>query len=414
MTTEENATAAADVKDAAAPEKDEAKIVEAVVERLRFFFSDANIRQDTFLRKMLVSDEHTVPIDVLLRFNTIKQHTEDPELVKKAVKDESLKDRILLTEDTASIKRVDPFTMDRMDDNIALTLVVDNLPTKTQEDGKVFYDVKTEEIRELFAQYGEVALVKLRFGPRTSGGEADDGDDLQSPSKNNSRKMSGPRMPRGSALVEFEAEKDCQAAADETLTKKEGEDVTPKRKLTIGEKDLSVGTLKDFIASVKKRKSNEEGADKKKEEGKKEEDSKPAKLFTMEWKPGCVLKLNGLKDSCDREALLDAIGQGLEKTLGEVKAMQIYVDFSRGQSHGAIRFHEPDESVKKLLDKLQSGEIKVAEEKVESVIILEGDEEKKYWDDFIEFKNKQLKHRQEERANRKQNNRRHGKRQRRN
>ena len=53
--------------------EDDAKVLEGIKERLIFFFSDANIRQDAFMRKLLMdTDEKAVAVDVLLRFNTIK------------------------------------------------------------------------------------------------------------------------------------------------------------------------------------------------------------------------------------------------------------------------------------------------------------------------------------------------------
>ena len=67
---------------------DDSKAVEGIKERLEFFFSDANIRQDAFIRKLLVSsDEKSVGIDALLRFNTIKKHSDKPEVLVKAAKE---------------------------------------------------------------------------------------------------------------------------------------------------------------------------------------------------------------------------------------------------------------------------------------------------------------------------------------
>ena len=52
-----------------------------------------------------------------------------------------------------------------------------------------------------------------------------------------------------------------------------------------------------------------------------------------------------------------------------------------------------------MVDKLKSEDepLEIAGAKLEDAILLEGDAEKKYWDDFIEFKKKQMRHRAEER-----------------
>ena len=78
---------------------------------------------------------------------------------------------------------------------------------------------------------------------------------------------------------------------------------------------------------------------------------------------------------------------------------KIYMDFSRGQKDGAIRFSEPAEEIAKLCQQLNGGDLEVAGSKVESAAILEGEEETKYWTNFIDFKNKQLKERAGKRNN---------------
>jgi hypothetical protein len=120
--------------------------------------------------------------------------------------------------------------------------------------------------------------------------------------------------------------------------------------------------------------------------------------FKLDWKPGSVIQLTGLSESCDREAILAAVADGLGITVEAVKDQNIYADFSRGQTNGAIRFNTPSEATSELASKLAKGEVKIAGGAVESAKIIEGEEEIKYWNEFVKFKNKQLKHRAEERA----------------
>ena len=57
-----------------------------IVERLEFFFSDANLRMDKFLRGVIM-DSYTggfVEIETLLKFNTIKKLSTDPAVIAAA------------------------------------------------------------------------------------------------------------------------------------------------------------------------------------------------------------------------------------------------------------------------------------------------------------------------------------------
>ena len=361
------------------PAMSEEETLAGVTERLKFFFSDANVRQDNFIRHLLMSPDKCVPIDQLLKFNTIKQYTLDSGVVKKAA--EQLSDLLTVKDD--AIGRVNEFTKDLMSKNIPVTLVVGNLPTEEKE-GRVKYVVTNDDLKNMFEGYGHVVLTKLRFGFAQS-----PDDDVMgfSPGK---RRPKGSRVPIGSALVEFETTEAYEKAVEDTLTTKENAEVEPKRKLKLGENDLTVLSLKDYIESRKKRKPE------RKDDEKEEEEDVPPPTFTVEWKPGCVIKLDGLSRACDREKMLEAVAEGLGKDVDGVKEMKIYVDFSRGQTDGCIRFLEP-EQVHDVLKKLKSGELQVAGEKVESAILLEGDEEKQYWQDFMDFKTKQLRQREEER-----------------
>jgi La domain len=103
-------------------------VVEGVMERLRFFFSDANVRQDVFLRKLLMNKEdgRSVPVKTLLRFNTVKKHTEDPAVVIRAATE--LGDVLVVDKEKAALQLVIPFTVDMMNGNIPKSLYVKNLP----------------------------------------------------------------------------------------------------------------------------------------------------------------------------------------------------------------------------------------------------------------------------------------------
>jgi hypothetical protein len=369
-------------------EQEDLKAVEGVKERLKFFFSDANIRQDAFVRKLLMnSDEKSVAVDVLLRFNTIKKHTEKPATLIQAAKE--LTESLVVDEEKMTISRTSPFTKEMMDGNISKSLYVTNLPVSESKQ----YDVKVEELRSLFNKFGDVALVKLKFSSYPDGGD----NNYYGPSAGQKRK----KFPIGAAMIEFHNQEDLEKAAKATLTTKGGEKVEPKDKITLAESETrksatepGIMLLSEYVTMRKEKKGKRE--DKKRPQP---DEEKEISKFTFEWKPSCVIKVRGLPEGCDREAMLTAIGKGLDISPDDVKARKIYVDYSRGQKDGAIRFPEPSDSVAEVAKILKAGELMVLDTKVEDAAILEGDEEKKYWEDFIEFKNKQMIQRAEEKKN---------------
>lgn len=409
MTTEE---AKVEVPAAEAAPIATTEVVDDVAERLRFFFSDANVRQDFFIRKLLLNDQgeysHQVLVESLLRFNTIKQHTTDEAVVIQAAK--KLSDKLVVSDDEKAIGRVKPFTLELMDDNIPLTLYVNNLPMVEDGDKKK-YTVGADDIRKLFEQYGRVVLLKLRF-KRAEHSDHDD-DDLE-PQTNGGNRRPAPkrRHPLGAALVEFEDAETFEKAAADVLTSKAEEIVEPKRKLMLGENQLEVCMLKDYIDARKKLKvpkadgeTKEAGAGNAKSEaksGKKREleEKLEGVEFKMDWKPGCVIRVKGLPLECDREAILEGVAKALDATVDEIIEKKIYVDYSRGQTDGAIRLPEPTDDVKNLSEKLKEGTVEIAGVKVETAFVLEGEEESKYWTEFIDFKTKQMRHRIEEKASR--------------
>jgi La domain/RNA binding motif len=417
----------------------------AVAERLRFFFSDANLRQDYFMRKYLMNgDDHAVPVEVLLRFNTIKQHTESTSVVVQAAR--QLPDVLVVSQDETKISLVVPFTEAKMDENIPLSLYLCNLPVN---ESKKKYDVTTEDVRNLFDNAGHIVLVKLRYR-HADAKDTDDISDLQ-PSQQQPQSSSGNgksghkkgrRVPTGAALVEFDSLEELQRAAAETITTAMKTTVEnggalaeteskPSKPLTLGGSSLSVMLLRDYIDSCKAKSNASSGTTSKRKSStdvaavedtavsktgtEPDEAAKSSNTFTMDWKPGCVIALKGIAttEPCDREGILSAVAAFLGTTVPEMKANKtVYVDYSRGQTEGAIRFSEPSESVEKLCAQLQSGEITIAGAKVESAVVLQGEAETAYWNNFIAFKTKQLQQRTDERSS--SRNKHHNKRTRRN
>ena len=104
--------------------------------------------------------------------------------------------------------------------------------------------------------------------------------------------------------------------------------------------------------------------------------------FKLDWRSGCVISVKGLPDDCDREAILSAV----EAFMGE--KVSVHADYSRGAKDGAIRFNEPNENIRPLANELNEGNVTINNKKVGSAFVLEGEEEKKYYDDYIAHRTK--------------------------
>lgn len=390
-------------------EADNVSAVNGVKDRLKFFFSDANVRQDKFIRRLLMNDgsrdndtntpSGMVPIEALLRFNTIKKFTTEASVVVQAAK--LLPDALTLDDREVAIGRVVPFTSKQMNKNVPLSLLIKNVPIKDADSEKPVYDVTLDDLRAPFEKYGTVSMVSFRFSHTREDPDSADFNEKRWTNKKSKK------YPIGQALIEYETVDDLENAAKATLTVGKGGDKQASRdKIAVGEAkiELDIMLLSDYIEQRKtegKHEKNGSGNKKRsRDAGDKQEETEIA-TFTFDWKPNCVIRLEGLPDGCDREAILGAVGKGMGIEEDEVKCRKIYADFSRGQTDGAIRFPDTDDVIRKLAEKLKNGDLEIAGAKVGGARILEGEEEKKYWDDFIEFKNKQIRHKEEERRQKK-------------
>jgi RNA recognition motif-containing protein len=357
-------------------EADDLKAVNDVKGRLEFFFSDANIRQDRFIRKLLMDgdgeEKGRVPVESLLKFNTIKCYTEKVEVVAKAAK--ALPDLLTLDETETAIGRKVAFTEDMMNENIPKSLYIKNLPLKEKEHGGKEYGCTVDEVKELFKEYGDVVLVKMMWaGPRKQ------------------------KQPDGCAMVEFSTKDGMEKAAAATLTIKDGSEVEATENVTMGESKIGVMLFSEYFEKKQKEDTGKSGNKRDRED----KEEKEIRTFTCDWKPGCVIKIKGLPEGCNREAILEAVALQLDISMTEVKNKKIYADFSIGQTEGALRFLEPDDHVAVMANRFKTGELQISGAKVEDAFLLEGDVEKKYYDDFIAFKNKQIRHHEENKRSRK-------------
>eukprot|EP00985_Skeletonema_marinoi_P000584 scaffold216_cov93-Skeletonema_marinoi.AAC.11 len=339
----------------------------SLVERLHFFFSNANLRQDKWMRTEM-KENGCITLDQLLKFQTIKSISTDKELLVKAAGE--LKEEITVDAEKEELRRVVPFDWETMGDGSHLSLCCKNVPLTEEEKSegeKAFYGAKHEyavtrdELKALFEPFGKVGIVKLRFG-----------------------RKEGKAYPLGMAIIEFENEEGMAKASAELLPK-EGE----AKEIEIKGNKLTFETVKPMKCFQKgaKRARDDKKDDKDKQE-KEEEEEIQFEPVKVEMVKGCVIALTGLSDeTCDRESIREAVSDILKVTK-DIKTSGLYVDYTRGATSGNLRLTESKpEEMKELVAKLNDGTILIANSKVGSAKMLEGEEEVAYWKGFEEFLN---------------------------
>jgi len=358
----------------------ETDLSDQIAERLGFFFSDANLRMDRFLRR-LVMDTYTggfVEIDTLLKFNTIKKLSTDAAIIAEAVSKVE-HPKLQLNEAKTSISRVDHFTEDMLKDNVRVSLRVSDLPIIENGDGSVYANTR-EEVEKIFSEFGKVALVRLLT---------------------NFDKEERKSVALGKGFVEFACVESLEKAAAALCVPTGDADAKPKSVLKLGENELRVKTMQQWLskkagereakhdAKAGEKRAREEGTDSKR----KAEDE--VVEFKLDWKKGCVVSLEGLPEGCDREMILEVV----KKFVGE--DVEARADYSRGEKDGKIRFNEPNDKIAELASKLNDGSANIGVSKVEKASVLEGEAEEKYYVDYIAFRTKQMREKGQEKRQRK-------------
>ncbi len=136
----------------------EEELRDRILKQVDFYFGDANFPKDKYLRKQARLDptnQDWVSLDVVTHYKKIKKLTSDPAVVAAAVATSTV---VILSNDRTKLRRVNPIPKD-VEDTLARTVVLENLPRKT-----------TEAILKAVCEgHGAVAAVRI-FDP-SSGAE---------------------------------------------------------------------------------------------------------------------------------------------------------------------------------------------------------------------------------------------------
>eukprot|EP00768_Dysnectes_brevis_P001990 gnl/Dysnectes_brevis/159_a186_6251.p1 GENE.gnl/Dysnectes_brevis/159_a186_6251~~gnl/Dysnectes_brevis/159_a186_6251.p1 ORF type:complete len:343 (+),score=117.70 gnl/Dysnectes_brevis/159_a186_6251:39-1031(+) len=304
----------------------------AIRRQLEFYFSDANIVRDDWLKTLIRgSEDGMVPLATILKFPRLIEMGATKEVIQHIFEETESK-IISFSADFTTLKRVNPIP-DQSFDPIPLSLYMKGFPRNTTIDSV---------IRILGSP--EPALVRLRYGTLKGGA----------------------RIFKGSALVQYH-------------TKEEADSVWERFGKTVG---LEAEKLK--LAEHKYSQFDEAGTF----IGAPEEEIEDAAIVTRlsvrpqaEWqaerpsrdkkkkravpvhKPGVLVHVTGLVADSSREDLRDALSKY------DVK----YVKYSRGKADGYVELtsHEDAEAVVEELKEVNGAEV-VAK-------LAEGEEETQYY-----------------------------------
>ncbi|KAK3931541.1 La-related protein 7 [Frankliniella fusca] len=121
------------------------QLYKTVRDQMEFYFGDANLSKDRYLRQ-LVEENPYVPLEIFLKFNKIIKLVSTVEEIAKAVK----KSEILeLSEDSLKVRRKTPMKIKDNEDDC--TVYVENLPPEISHD----------ELSKVFSEFGKVVYVSI-------------------------------------------------------------------------------------------------------------------------------------------------------------------------------------------------------------------------------------------------------------
>jgi len=347
------------------------EILEKIGERLQFFFSDVNLRSDRFMNQTMKNNKNMIPLQVMGRFKTIQQYSSDPSIIKEAAK-AHCSDFLLVDEN--GVGRITPYDYEKGRGNdVPLTLFVDNLPVFKSG---TFYDCTVREVIDTFKDYGKIALVRLRYTKEFK------------------------KHALGSAFVEFATKEEFENAKKDLV---DGE--TPNRTLVLKGKDLKIKTMQDWMDRARNNRGNNDNRTEANDEESQDEKLNDKDEDITSFEKGGVITLKGVADDCSRESILSAIQEfsyiwkvsddnaeekKKQNTLPPLAKRNVYIDYSRNQPDGAIRFtnvciSEHRDKIAELANKLKLGEIKISDKAVEDAFVLEGGEEEQYWKKVMQF-----------------------------
>ncbi|XP_065052382.1 lupus La protein-like [Rhopilema esculentum] len=291
-----------------------------IIRQVEYYFGDKNLPRDKFLQDKINQENGWVSLECLITFNRLKILSTDFDVILGAL-EKSKTGLLELDKDNKKIRR-------NPQKEVPSTL--DPIMMKASKQKTLYVkgfptDYTLDQVEEFFEGKGETIFIKMRR----------DGENF-----------------KGSVFVEF---------ATTEMAKK----FLDMEDLKIGDTVLLKMTRDDYY----KKKDEEKKSEKKNKsntDGQKEEEVEDPFV------KGCVIYFNGAGEGTSREDLKALFGEHHEIS---------WVDFNRNDTEGHVRFKE-EGAAQKAIDAVKTAnDDKVMIKGVEATVrILEGDEEKAFWE----------------------------------
>lgn len=301
-----------------------------VLKQIEFYFSDSNFPRDKFLRAEASKDpQGFVDISILASFNRIKQITTDANLILEALRTSS---QLEVSADGKKVRRIAPLPTE--DVALKRTLYAKPFPE----------DATIESLTEFFSKYGEVLSVRLRKVPQN-------------------------KKFKGSIFVEFATPEVAQKVLETDISFND-------QKLTLLFKEKFEEEKKEEEKKRREEKKNKRKApdgEGESKDGEAKEGETPAAEKTFV--PGKIVHVTNIGT--------DKVPAQKVKALLGAHSKLSFLEYKPGDVEAWVRYDTPEDA-KTALEKFAAEAVEIGGQKV-TLALLEGEEEKKYWEKVWEW-----------------------------
>uniref|UniRef100_A0A2M4A818 Putative rna-binding protein la n=1 Tax=Anopheles triannulatus TaxID=58253 RepID=A0A2M4A818_9DIPT len=294
----------------------------AIIRQLEYYFGDANLLKDKFLKEKIKEDNGWVTLDVLLSFKRLKALSEDKKVIVDAI-EKSTEGLIEVSEDREKLRRHPERPLPELDEETRKEIYTRTVYVKgfAPQDG-----TNMNELVEFFQPYEKVVNIVMRKYH-------------DKPTKK--------YLFKGSVFVTFANTEQC-------------EKFLAIEKLSYKGKELIRKMQNDYF--VAKQAENKERQEKIEQRKRKKEEAQT--LATAHLPTGASVFLEGLGAETSRETIKEAIKK-VDDTLEFA-----FVDFKIGDKSGYVRFNQ-EGAGKRFTEKLTDNKLKIDDVEVTVELLVE-------------------------------------------
>uniref|UniRef100_A0A182Y0F9 Uncharacterized protein n=1 Tax=Anopheles stephensi TaxID=30069 RepID=A0A182Y0F9_ANOST len=294
----------------------------AIIRQLEYYFGDANLAKDKFMKDQIAKDDGWVPLDVLLTFKRLKSLSEDKKVIVDSIakSDEGL---IEISEDKEKLRRHPERPLPEMNEERRKELYARTVYVKgfAPQGGTTMH-----ELVEFFESFEKVTNIVMRKY-------------LDKPTKK--------YLFKGSLFVTFSDKEECAKFLEKGPLKYKG-------------KELICMMQNDYYES--KRAEHKQRTEKIEERKRKKQEANNELVAQLP--TGACVFMDGFGKETTRESIKETI-RGLDETLEFA-----YIDYQKGDKNGYVRFSKQDAG-KQFLEKLTDNKLTVDDAEVTVELLVE-------------------------------------------